>query len=62
MYVYCSIVTLVHPSMESYGLDIAVNARLTCSYSANLDMLGCLSFTSKGLKNSAASRGEQCMI
>ena len=38
----------VHPSRESFGLDMALNARLTCSYFANLDMPGCLSFVPKG--------------
>ena len=57
---YHSIVTPVHPSMESYGIDVALNSRPTCSYFANLEIFGCLSFVSKGLEDAAKSRWELC--
>ena len=47
---YHSIVAPVYPSIESCGLDVALNTRLTYSCFANLDIPGCLSFISKGLK------------
>ena len=55
---YNNIVTPVQPSMESYGLDVALNARMTCSDFANSNISGCLSFVSKGLDNAIVYREE----